>query len=286
VSEKTGISWTDHTFNPWWGCMKVSAGCANCYAETWSKFTGFDIWGPAATTPRRFFDDRHWREPLKWNATAEAEGRRHRVFCASMADVFEDHPEVGPHRMRLFELVEATPYLDWQLLTKRPENVGGMIPEHWLTAPPLNWWQGTSVENNDVANPRLFQLAATAAMTKFVSFEPLLGRVDAMPYLTTFCSRDEGQCDWLNHRRRCEGCAIPPENMAFQWAILGGESGPGYRPMELEWLTDLVEQCQAAGVAVFVKQDSSPKPGRQGRIPDEIFGLEQFPTPVQQLAAV
>ena len=132
MGKTTGISWTDHTFNPWWGCVKVSPGCQRCYAETWDKAKGGGIshWGP--TAPRRFFGDKHWAEPLAWNRAAERDGVRRRVLCGSMCDVFEHRPDLGDHRFCLYSLIEQTPMLDWLLLTKRPENVMDFVPE-WIT---------------------------------------------------------------------------------------------------------------------------------------------------------
>ncbi len=266
MAENSAISWTTHTFNSWWGCFKVSEGCRNCYAETFAKRTGRSIWGPAATTERRFFTDKHWQEPLKWNAAAEQAGERARVFSASMSDVFEDHPEVGPHRDRLFRLVEQTPWLDWQLLTKRPENVNRMIPEAWHTNPPANWWQGTSVENQDAADARIPHLLRVPAPVRFLSCEPLLGHLNLW------------ECD--DRTGKLVGVGIAESDgeprPGLDWVIVGGESGPKHRPMYLGWLCGLVDQCREAGVAVWVKQDSGPYPGRQGRIPDELM-IHEFP---------
>src|SRR5712691_9642684 len=128
---KTTIEWCDFSWNPWWGCFKVSEGCKHCYAETLSKRFGRDIWGPASTTERRFFGPKHWDEPLQWNEQAKREGTRKRVFCASMADVYEDHPMVKSARHSLWLLIQETPHLDWLLLTKRPENVLNMSPAAW-----------------------------------------------------------------------------------------------------------------------------------------------------------
>lgn len=261
MSANSAISWTDHTFNSWWGCFKVSAGCANCYAETFAKRTGHSIWGPPATTPRRLFGDKHWQEPLKWNAAAEKAGQRARVFCASMADVFEDHPEVVGERRRLFALINLTPWLDWQLLTKRPENVANMVPEEWAAGFPPNVWLGTSVENQDAADARIPYLLAIPAAVRFLSCEPLLGPVNLEPWLTysdSLHGEPWGQRD------------------AIHWVIVGGESGPKHRPMDPDWLALLLTQCHDAGVPVWVKQDSGLHPGRQGRIPDALY-VQQFP---------
>lgn len=257
MSENSAIGWTDHTYNAWWGCMKVSPGCQNCYALTFSKRTGHDIWGPPATTPRRFFGEKHWQEPFKWNAAAQAAGERKRVFSASMSDVFEEHPDVGPHRDRLFRTIEATPWLDWQLLTKRPENVNRMIPSGWMTDPPKNWWQGTSVENQDAAEDRINELVSTPAPIHFLSVEPMIGPVNLRPWL------------WSDSRHTLTSDLL-------DWVIIGGESGPGHRALSISWVEDLVSECQAASVAVYVKQDSGQYPGRQGRIPDELM-LHEFP---------
>src|SRR5438874_5572127 len=116
MSANSAIEWTDHTFNPWWGCVKVSPGCANCYAEALSTRYGYKVWGPPANSTRRTFGQAHWDEPAQWNAAAEREQQRKRVFCASMADVFELHPAVDIARQRLWSVIEETPWLDWLLL--------------------------------------------------------------------------------------------------------------------------------------------------------------------------
>ena len=148
MGKNSRIEWTDHTFNPWWGCTKVSEACKNCYAEAWSKRVGQKVWGPKAE--RRFFGDRHWLEPVKWNADALAAKTRRRVFCASMADVFEERDSLNVWRSKLWELIEATPQLDWLLLTKRPEFVAGLT--RWGDSWPRNVWLGTTVENQDAAD--------------------------------------------------------------------------------------------------------------------------------------
>src|SRR5689334_23112101 len=121
MGENSKIEWTHHTFNPWLGCTKVSPACAHCYAEAWAKRTGIVQWGDSAE--RRRTTESYWRQPLKWNAQAFESLERKRVFCASLADVFEDRPELQTWRKVLFDLIAATPYLDWLLLTKRPHNI-------------------------------------------------------------------------------------------------------------------------------------------------------------------
>lgn len=174
MGEKTGIEWTTATFNPWWGCAHVSPGCVRCCAETLAHRYGHDVWG--AKGSRRTFGAQHWRQPLVWNRKAQAEGRRWRVFCASMADVFEDHPALDDERTKLWELVATTPWLDWQLLTKRPENVARMAP--WGDCWPANVWLGASAEDQEWATARLARLVEIPARVRFASCEPLISEVD------------------------------------------------------------------------------------------------------------
>lgn len=233
MSSNSKIQWTDSTFNPWWGCVKVHEGCKFCYAERDSNRYGFKLWGPRSE--RRTFGDKHWAEPVKWNKQAESEGLRHRVFCASMADVFEDHPALPEQRKRLFDLICRTPYLDWQVLTKRPEHALRMMVEAGLYAgenvagenvacPQPNLWIGTSPCNQGTLNESLPHLLRVPAAIRFLSLEPLLGPVDLGP-----CSD-------------------------IDWVIVGGESGHHARPCFLQWIASIVTQCREAGIPVFVKQ--------------------------------
>jgi protein gp37 len=151
MGKNSHIEWTHHTFNPWWGCAKVSPACQHCYAEAWAKRVGARVWG--AKAPRRFFGNDHWNEPLKWNSEAKKNRIRYRVFCASMADVFEDRIDLDLWRARLWDLIDATPYLDWLLLTKRPESVEKL--SRWGAVWPANVWLGTTVENQECAEKRL-----------------------------------------------------------------------------------------------------------------------------------
>lgn len=187
---------------------------------------GHHLWGKAA--PRRLFSDKHWKEPLIWNAEARSQRVRQRVFCASMADVFERRAELNPQRQRLWALIEATPRLDWLLLTKRPQNVADMVP--WANEWPDNVWLGTTVESQEYAEERLPFLLSHKAAVRFLSCEPLLGPLDLKPWL---------------HRKGFQ---------SIDWVIAGGESGPGARPMHPDWPTRLLHQCQAAEVAFHFKQ--------------------------------
>lgn len=228
MGKDSRIEWTHHTFNPWWGCVKVSAACDHCYAETWARRLGEDVWGPHS--PRRFFGDAHWKQPLRWNREAADDSVRRRVFCASMADVFENRKELVPHRLRLLELVDDTPNLDWLLLTKRIHLVRKQLPKGYEF--PTNVWLGATVEDSESAQKRLsYLLDFKTPSVRFVSCEPLLGEVDLRPYL----------------KRSAQGTRI-------DWVIAGGESGAGARPMEPQWPDKIREQCQQAKVPFHFKQ--------------------------------
>ncbi len=236
MGKDSGIQWTHHTFNPWWGCEKVSPGCANCYAEALAGRFGQKVWGDRA--PRRPMSEKYWIQPHKWDVEAKRDGERRRVFCASMADVFERRPGLQPIRERLWTLIEQTSGLDWLLLTKRPENVSDMIPESWKKSPRRNVWYGASVENQQCAEIRIPELLRIPGFIHFLSCEPLLGDLDLGDYLPG----DR----WLH--------AEQPMDRPIDWVIVGGESGPNVRPAHETWLYNLVGQCQRAEVPVFVKQ--------------------------------
>jgi protein gp37 len=246
----TAISWTDSTFNPWVGCQRVSPGCVNCYAEALDRRVGGGVdprtgqkalrWGPEA--PRTRTTAANWRKPLAWNAAAEKARKPHRVFCSSLADVFEDRPELVPWRADLFALIDRTPWLHWQLLTKRPENIRHLWPgkidrcgSPWYNEPGNDWpnvWLGTTVEDQERAKERLPHLLAVPAAVRFVSAEPLLGWLDLTPWLA-------------------------PEDFGLSnidWVIVGGESGRMARPFDLLWASSLRDQCDGAGAAFFLKQ--------------------------------
>jgi protein gp37 len=187
---------------------------------------GHQLWGTDA--PRRFFSDTHWREPLIWDEEAKSNGRRERVFCASMADVFERRADLNIERRRLWTLIESTPNLDWLLLTKRPQNVRRIAP--WAEQWPPNVWLGTSVENQRLAERRLPFLLENPAAIRFLSCEPLLGPLDLRP--------------WFKKK------GLYPIN----WIIAGGESGGNSRPMHPNWATSLLQQCQEFKIPFHFKQ--------------------------------
>lgn len=240
MAENTKIEWADHTFNPWTGCTKVSPACDHCYAEGWAKRSGQVKWGSGQ--PRRRTSDANWRMPLNWNREAERTGSRPRVFCASLADVFDN--AVDPQwRDDLFALIAATPNLDWLLLTKRIGNVGNMLPvpfdfdKHFP-----NVWLGATVVNQEEADRDIPKLLAVPAAKRFLSIEPMLGPVD----LNYVRQRIQAQRSQLAR-------AINGETW-LDWVIVGGESGPGARPMSPDWARCLRDQCRAAGVPFLFKQ--------------------------------
>lgn len=235
MSGQTTIEWTDHTFNPWWGCARVSPACRFCYADATATRWGHQLWG--RTGPRSMLSEATWHQPVRWNRAARDAGQPATVFCASMADVFEIHPDgevnaqLETARARLWTLIEQTPHLIWQLLTKRPENAAALVP--WTQAWPGNVWLGTSVEDNHRARQRIPVLLHSEAQTRFLSCEPLLEQLDLTPWLPRSSEAGPSRPDWV---------------------IVGGESGPRARPMHPDWARSLREQSRAVGVPFFFKQ--------------------------------
>ena len=258
--ENTKIEWTDHSWSPWYGCTKVSAGCANCYAETLNHRFGGNNWGKGK--PRRKCAD--WNRPRRWNRSVEEPlsiptpdipWYRPKVF-PSQCDWLD--PEVPIEWLAEFlQLIYETPNLTWQLLTKRPElwkermievmehtdqsSCPGEIKAYslamrWLQDnPPANVWLGTSVEDQKNANERIPTFVDYVPATlRFLSVEPLLGPIE-------FGGDPDG----------------------IDWVIIGGESGKGARPCNLDWIRWIKDQCVDAGVPVFVKQlGSKPRTSR------------------------
>lgn len=261
MAENSAIEWTDHTFNPWIGCKKVSSGCANCYAESlMDKRWGKVEWGPQGKRSRT--SDANWRKPLAWNRKAEREGVRYRVFCASLADVFEEKPDQGQEMFEwlqdLLTLIEQTPLLDWLLLTKRPELVEGKLEEatgrsatRWLSK-NRHVWVGTSVENQEVAAARIEHLRQIPAAVRFLSCEPLLGELDLTAWLKV--EHMARHVHPLLNLGRVGVDYVSSYERAVDWVIVGGESGPNARPMHPEWVRAIRDQCTTAGVPFFFKQ--------------------------------
>lgn len=307
MGDSTTIEWVGEdgkTFNAWIGCEKVSAGCKHCYAERdtsnrVSKARGLPLWGPGST--RRRTSEANWKKPLAWNREARQMRahcaraglppyKRPRVFCASLADMFEGgRPELDAWRADLWKLIEQCDELDWLLLTKRPENVRKMAPKEWIgrgpceecegsgfafgqarfgycpgcnredfaRAPkwPRHVWLGTTVENQAMADERIPHLLRVPAAVRFLSVEPLLGPVDLRFWLSRADVAD------LNNDPLA-ACMVQSAvddgfgwaQMGLSWVIVGGESGPNARPMHPDWVRSIRDQCVAAGVPFFFKQ--------------------------------
>ena len=274
MSEYSKIEWTDHTFNPWEGCQKIGPGCDHCYAETRNaRFAGGTAvnWGPGA--PRRKTSSSNWNKPLIWNKNADAfmaeHGRRQRVFCASLADVFDN--AVNPTwRADLFGLIMKTPHLDWLLLTKRIGNVTAMLSElahssdpdlSLLDMMPLpNVWIGATIVNQEEADRDIPKILNVPARVRFLSMEPLLGPVD----LSQIAIGGHGHHEFdpvvtANALRRRETYPPLPQ---IDWVIVGGESGPGARPMSIQWARELRDQTASADVPFLFKQWGEWAPSR------------------------
>lgn len=249
MAENSKIEWTTHTFNPWIGCTRISGGCLHCYAETLMDHRyGKVKWGPQGERIRT--SETYWKQPIKWNREAKEQGRRARVFCASLSDVFEFHPGLAVIRHDLWTLIEATPNLDWLLLTKRPENVLGMVPFQWQNNWPRHVWLGTSVEDQKTADKRIPELLKVPAMTRFLSCEPLLGHVD----LRHIHAEGLVEIDALTGDHGVNRPLQGRSDARIHWVIVGGESGPEARPLNPAWATSLRDQCVATGTAFFFKQ--------------------------------
>lgn len=252
MGKGTGISWTDATFNAWWGCTKVSPGCDNCYAETLSNRWGRAHWGKGV--PRRTFGDKHWHEPLEWNAEAGATGSIMRVFCGSMMDVMDDEAPEG-QRERLWALINRTPNLMWQLLTKRPQRYTRYLPLGGFRHD--NVILGATAENQELYNLRMPHLnrAADSRLRRiktFISYEPALGPLSM-----------EGPFGEP---------VLPPT-----WMIFGGETGANRRPCELEWAEAIKRECDRLGLAFFMKQMSARTPNEAANLIPVHMLSHQFP---------
>lgn len=249
MAENSNIEWTHHTFNPWIGCQKVGPGCDHCYAEAWDA-RGLQKqearWGAHAARTRT--SAANWRKPLAWDRAAAAVGARHRVFCASLADVFDNHSSILPEwRADLWALIAATPNLDWMLLTKRPGNIANMLPVPFdFERLYPNVWLGCTVVNQAEADRDIPKLLAVPARMRFLSMEPLLGPVDLTSIRCGMwtCNALSGLSDQ----------DAPVSLDTVHLVIVGGESGPGARPMHPDWARSLRDQCNAAGVAFHFKQ--------------------------------
>jgi protein gp37 len=240
MGENTNIEWAHHTFNPWIGCQKVSPGCDHCYAENMMDHRYHRVeWGPHGERSRT--SESYWRQPLRWARQAKAEGTRPRVFCASLADVF-DNKVPKEWRTDLWELIRQTPELDWMLLTKRPQNIRKMLPDWWPYWPWKNVWLGTTTEDQKHYDLRWPILSAIPAVVHFISYEPALGPL------------------------QLHGDILP------DWVICGGESGTEARMMQPEWARTIRDQCHyEEGIPFFMKQMT-----KKAAIPDDLL-IREWP---------
>lgn len=258
MGEKTEIAWCDSTHNEWLGCMKVSEGCRNCYAETMMDKRYHRVeWGQMKTDEtspsvgtRSLTSQANRRKPFTWQRKAAEfkaiHGRRQRVFCSSLSDVFDNQVPRG-WRDGLFHTIESTPDLDWLLLTKRPENILPMIRDcGWHRGFPRNVWLGTTCEDQAAYDRRWPILADCNVRVRFISYEPAIGPLTI-----------------LNHKEKPD------------WLICGGESGKGWRLMRPLWAEDIQEECAECFVPFFMKQMSAFKP-RDVDIPPDLQ-IRQFP---------
>lgn len=278
MSVQSAIEWCDATWNPVRGCVKVSPGCKHCYAETFAE----RFRGVAGHPYEQGFDPRlvpdMLDEPLRWT-------KPRTIFISSMSDLFGDFVP-DKYVDRVLTRMLLTPRHTYQVLTKRAERLPKYLldsslyrrvwedaeyvylghknlrlprisPQHVPVTPWI--WYGVSVENQKAADERIPHLLRAPAAVRFLSIEPLLGPVDLSRWLS-----------WDNQTppRKCHACnGIGPDGLrcylcgaqgmasaALDWVIVGGESGPGAREMEIDWARDIVTQCRAAGVPVFVKQ--------------------------------
>ncbi|MES2910566.1 MAG: phage Gp37/Gp68 family protein [Pseudomonadota bacterium] len=288
MSAKTGIQWCDSTFNPVIGCTKISPGCDGCYAAAQDKFRKWtpEGWGG----PRKRTSVSNWKEPVKWNSgqfyqcshcgmrgTASAfanpcahgrggvhwlQAARRRVFCASLADVFDNQWD-PQWRADLFDLIAQTPNLDWLLLTKRIGNAKPMINEAisrlrlggWkqMPWPWPNVWIGATVVNQEEADRDIPKLLAINAYVRFLSMEPLLGRVDLCEHLGMWWNQTMGCFESTGPTFNSKG-PTGQQHPGIGWVIAGGESGPGARPSQPEWYRSLRGQCDGASVPFLFKQ--------------------------------
>lgn len=247
---KTKIEWADYTFNPWVGCTKVSPACDNCYAEARDKrFNDGKHWGSGA--PRHRTSALNWKQPLKWNKEAEKKATKPRVFCASLADIF-DNEVPSEWRNDLFDLIQLTPNLNWLLLTKRISNAYKMLPNFWSKIAP-HVSLGITVVNQAEVERDIKKLINITAKVRFISVEPQLGHIDVYKYLSDL---RKPLFDYPIQDFETERCRLINgiDGRGIDWVIAGGESGLGARPSHPFWFESLRDQCQRVNVPFFFKQ--------------------------------
>jgi protein gp37 len=271
MGRNSNIEWTHHTFNGWEGCQKVGPGCDHCYAETRDARFGGGHWGPHAE--RRRTSVKNWNQPIRWNRLAAEAGERHRVFCSSLSDVMDNHASVLPEwRQDLAALILATPNLDWLLLTKRVGNAEAMLRVMFPDGVPPNLWLGATIVNQEEANrdiPKLLRVKKDLGISiVFLSMEPLLGPVD-LRNLSRILAPGLGEdTDALTGETAQQSSIFggmpllhndaDPDEETFgesvDWVIVGGESGPEARPMNIAWARAIRDQCVATRTPYLFKQ--------------------------------
>lgn len=225
MGDKTGIAWTEHTWNPWQGCHKVSPGCKHCYMFSEKHRYGKDPDIVVRSKPPTF------NSPLKWKDPAL-------VFTCSWSDFFVE--EADPWREEAWDIIARTPHLTYQILTKRPERISSCLPRSFVWGAGLpNVWLGFSAENGVLFLERVNHLVHVPAAVHFVSYEPALGPIDVARGFAYHELRGDG----VYHR-------VP----GLDWVIVGGESGYTGRIFDLKWARDVIDQCRTFGVKVFIKQ--------------------------------
>lgn len=232
MSVSTNIEWTDATWNPWHGCHKVSQGCKFCYMFRDKARYGQDP--NVVTRSKTKFTD-----PLKWPRLPTL------CFTCSWSDWLIE--EADPWREEAYEIIRATPWITYQILTKRIDRAAGRVPDPALP----NVWLGVSVENQATADERIPLLLKTPAAKRFVSYEPALGHVD---FTAISHQIGGGSFETSSGLEGNDGFGQSASRAKLDWLIVGGESGPGARPFDIQWARNTIEQCKDAGVACFVKQ--------------------------------
>lgn len=306
MSETTGIGWTDHTGGPWLVCGEVSPGCDHCWARelVYSRLEPLirnaykaaglkdwrirEVWGKTAP---RVLTKGFWKDAIALNKKAKAAGTRMKMF-PSMIDWLDNMPNgiidqdgnwLDAYKVLrdFLNVMERCDMLDWLLLTKRPnqfhKRIGHIADQNpagsayayaWSRGlKPPNVWIGVSVEDQERADSRIPALLDIPATIRFLSCEPLLGPVDLSEWLPNG-EADQDTTAYHNYINRADG---------IQWVIVGGESGKGFRPMDHEWAIDPAEQCERAGVAFYMKQDSAFHSGSRGTLPQWVWDRKQFP---------
>lgn len=302
MGEDSKIEWTDHTFNPWIGCEKISPGCDHCYAERGSRRLGAQHGLKLWQGDHFFTSEAYWKKPLLWNRKAalfatEEPAHRARVFCGSHCDVAEDLPLHVVPRFRLATTMRDTPHLLWLLLSKRPQNFRPLFPP-WVWDLP-NVMAGCTVEDEKRAEERIPEILGLGARGgTLVSYEPALEFVDFRPYMApqaiglAMAHHDlTGHlCSGHGTQAGCEQCGLAWESGdGIDWLICGGESGPGARLFDLAWARAVRDQCAEMGTTFFMKQIGSrpwsvselrprhPKGGDESEWPKDLRGLRAFP---------